>query len=117
MRFRILALVAATVVAGLGLPALTGGAVADALGDALYTTLLYLLVLLAVPRARPLAAAGLALGLSFAVEFLQLARIPPVLRIVLGSTFNAPDLLWYAVGAASCLLVHRRFRRPGTVRG
>ncbi|WP_457031544.1 DUF2809 domain-containing protein [Kitasatospora sp. P5_F3] len=114
MRFRILALIAATVAAGLGVLAVAAGPVADVLRDALYTTLLYLLVLLAVPRARPGAAAGLALGLSFAVEFLQLARIPPALRIVLGSTFNPPDLLWYAVGAGACLLTHRRIPRIRT---
>ncbi|GAA1153075.1 hypothetical protein F4556_001370 [Kitasatospora gansuensis] len=117
MRFRILLLIAGTVAAGLGLLAVVDGAVADVFRDALYTTVLYLLVLLAAPRARPTAAAGIALGLSFAVEFLQLTRIPPALRLVLGSTFNPPDLLWYAVGAAACLLIHRRLRRPGTGSG
>ncbi|WP_405020057.1 DUF2809 domain-containing protein [Kitasatospora sp. NBC_00070] len=117
MRFRILLLVAGTVTAGLGVFAVVGGPVGDVLRDALYTAVVYLLVLLAAPRARPVAVAGIALGVSWAVEFLQLTRIPPALRIVLGSTFNPPDLLWYAAGAAACLLIHRRFRRPGTGRG
>ncbi|MFJ9520100.1 DUF2809 domain-containing protein [Kitasatospora sp. NPDC101801] len=114
MRFRILLLIAGTVAAGLGVRAVVGGPVGDALRDALYTAMVYLLVLLAAPRTRPVAVAGLALGVSFAVEFLQLTRIPPALRIVLGSTFNPPDLLWYAAGAAVCLLIHRRLRQAGT---
>lgn len=107
-------LVAVTVAAGLGAPALLGGAAADVLRDALYTALVYLLVLLAVPTARPAVAAGTALGFSWAVELFQLTGVPeanPALRLVLGSTFNAPDLLWYAVGAVACLLMHRQYRR------
>ncbi|BFV56192.1 DUF2809 domain-containing protein [Kitasatospora sp. CMC57] len=117
MRSRILVLITVTVAAGLGSPAVAGGTVADALGDALYATLLYLLVLLAAPRTRPAAVAGTALGLSFAVEFLQLTRIPPVLRPVLGSTFNPPDLLCYTLGAAVCLLLHRAIEQRGTGTG
>ncbi|WP_307853186.1 DUF2809 domain-containing protein [Kitasatospora sp. RG8] len=124
---RIAAAVAAvlTVAAGLGVRAVTGGEFAKCAGDALYTVLVYALVLVAAPRLRPLPAAGLAAALSWAVELFQLTGLPDELgrrsvlaRLVLGSTFNAPDLLWYVVGAALAAVVHagavRLVRQPGT---
>ncbi|MEV5414143.1 DUF2809 domain-containing protein [Thermopolyspora sp. NPDC052614] len=109
---------AATVAAGLAIRALSDGSFAKYVGDALYTVLLYALCVLAIPRIRPLTATLAALGLSWAIEFLQLTPIPAELsrqstlaRLVLGSTFNPPDLLWYAVGAISALLVHTTVRR------
>ncbi|MFE2110909.1 DUF2809 domain-containing protein [Kitasatospora sp. NPDC059463] len=75
--------------------------------------LLYALVLLVAPRLRPWAAAARAAGLSWAVELFQLTGVPDDLarysalaRLVLGSTFNPPDLLWYLAGAASAALAH-----------
>ncbi|WP_335933716.1 ribosomal maturation YjgA family protein [Streptomyces sp. PTD5-9] len=95
-----------TVAAGLGIRAVADGDIAKYAGDALYTVLVCALVLVAAPRTRPLAMAGTGLALSWAVELLQLTGLPAdlsrhstVARLVLGSTFNAPDLLWYAVGA------------------
>lgn len=48
------------------------------------------------------------------MEFAQLTDVPARLsadstaaRLVLGSTFNAPDLFWYAVGAAGAWTVLR----------
>ncbi|MGN9841444.1 DUF2809 domain-containing protein [Nonomuraea sp. H19] len=101
------ALVAAlTVAAGLGVRLLWDGPVPKYAGDALYTVLIYTIVVLAAPRVRPWAAALVAAGLSWAIEFAQLAGIPAILRPVLGSTFNPPDLLWYAVGAGAAWAVH-----------
>ncbi|MFF9350994.1 DUF2809 domain-containing protein [Streptomyces sp. NPDC014734] len=101
-----------TVAAGLGVRAVAGGDVAKYAGDALYTVLICALVFLAAPRARPAVAAGTALAVSWAVEFLQLTDLPAdlsrhstVARLVLGSTFNAPDLFWYAVGAGAAWAV------------
>lgn len=101
-----------TVAAGLGVRTVADGAVAKYAGDALYTVLVCALVALCAPRSRPLAVAGAGLGISWAVEFLQLTGVPAelsersaVARLVLGSTFNAPDLLWYAVGAAAAWAV------------
>ncbi|CAL9638499.1 hypothetical protein SUDANB132_06295 [Streptomyces sp. enrichment culture] len=94
--------------AGLGLRAVATGDVAKYGGDALYTLLMLALVVLVAPRTPPSAAAGAALAVSWGVEFLQLTPLPAELarhstlaRLVLGSTFNAPDLFWYAVGAAA----------------
>ncbi|MBL1289337.1 DUF2809 domain-containing protein [Streptomyces sp. For3] len=118
-----------TVAAGLGVRAAAGGDaaggdVAKYAGDALYTVLIHTLVVLLAPRVRPLTAAGVALAFSWAVELAQLTGVPAdlarhstVARLVLGSTFNAPDLLWYAVGAALAWAVHRGLRsRPARAR-
>ncbi|MFB6557742.1 DUF2809 domain-containing protein [Streptomyces sp. NPDC056400] len=102
-----------TVGAGLGLRAVATGSTAKYGGDALYTVLLLTLVVLIAPRLTPLRAAATALAASWAVEFLQLTAVPAelsrhstVARLVLGSTFNAPDLFWYVVGAAVGWLLH-----------
>ncbi|MFF2065148.1 DUF2809 domain-containing protein [Streptomyces sp. NPDC058200] len=122
-----------TVAGGLGVRAVAAGDVAKYAGDALYTVLVYVLIVLAAPRVRPLVASSVALAFSCAVELLQLTGVPAelaarsvvarsvVARLVLGSTFNAPDLLWYAVGAAVAAFVHRsvtvRRGAPGAPRG
>ncbi|WP_405502735.1 DUF2809 domain-containing protein [Streptomyces anulatus] len=107
-----------TVAAGLAVRAGADGAFAKYAGSALYTVLLCTLVALCAPRARPAAVASMALGLSWAVELAQLTGVPAqwsahstAARLVLGSTFNAPDLLWYAVGAAAAWAVHTGVRR------
>ncbi|MER5988106.1 DUF2809 domain-containing protein [Streptomyces sp. NPDC001787] len=102
-----------TVAAGLGIRSVAGGDVAKYAGDALYTVLIHALVVLVAPRVRPGVAAGAALAFSWAVEFAQLTGVPAELsarsaaaRLVLGSTFNAPDLFWYAVGAGAAYGAH-----------
>ena len=97
-----------TIAAGLGIRLLWDGPFAKYAGDALYTVLIYLLLVLAWPAIRPWVAALTSAGLSWAIEFAQLGDIPAVLRPVLGSTFNPPDLLWYAVGAALACAGHTR---------
>jgi hypothetical protein len=125
VRTRLMAAGAAvlTVAVGLGARAGMEGDIAKYAGDALYTTLVYALVVLAAPRAKPLTAAGIALGISWAVEFLQLSRVPAelsrrsvVARLVLGSTFHTPDLFWYAVGAALGWFVHAPTHRQTPTR-
>ncbi|WDG29463.1 DUF2809 domain-containing protein [Streptomyces sp. CA-278952] len=103
-----------TVAAGLAVRAGADGAFAKYAGSALYTVLLCTLVAFCAPRARPAVVGATALGLSWAVEFAQLTGVPAELsahsaaaRLVLGSTFNAPDLLWYAVGAACAWAILR----------
>ncbi|MFG1941424.1 DUF2809 domain-containing protein [Nonomuraea sp. NPDC048826] len=96
----------ATIVLGLGVRLLWDGPVPKYAGDALYTVLIYLLIVLAWPRVRPWAAALASAGLSWAIEFAQLGEIPSALRPLLGSTFNPPDLFWYAAGAATAWAAH-----------
>ncbi|OKK03059.1 ribosomal maturation YjgA family protein [Streptomyces sp. CB02400] len=115
-RTRVAAAVAAlvTVGAGLGLRAVATGDVAKYGGDALYTLLIFALVVLVAPRTTPARAAGVALAVSWGIEFLQLTGVPAELsrhstaaRLVLGSTFNAPDLFWYMIGAITGWLLAR----------
>lgn len=108
-----------TVGAGLGLRAMVVGSAAKYGGDALYTVLVLALVVLVAPRLAPLKAAAIALAFSWGIEFLQLGDVPAelsrhstVARLVLGSTFNPPDLFWYAVGAAAGCLVHSAVCSP-----
>lgn len=117
---RLVALAAtiAVLVAGLSVRAFADGAFAKYAGVALYTVLIYTLVLVIAPRIRPLIAGVLALAISWAVEFAQLTPVPAALsarsglaRLVFGSTFNPPDLFWYAVGAAFAAAVHHAARR------
>ncbi|NWF29456.1 DUF2809 domain-containing protein [Streptomyces sp. PKU-EA00015] len=121
IRLVAVAAAALTIAAGLGVRALAHGSVAKYAGDALYTVLILTLILVVAPRSRPVLAAGAAVAFSCAVEVLQLTGVPAelsrhsvVARLVLGSTFNAPDLLWYAVGAALGWCVHSSLlHRPG----
>lgn len=93
------------VVAGLTTARNGTGPLGDALGDALYAVLVLLLVALALPRLSRPAQAGLAVAACWAVELAQATGGPaaavaawPPLRYLLGTTFVAADLLWYAVG-------------------
>jgi hypothetical protein len=122
-RLPALAAAALTIATALGIRSAGTGAFAKYAGDALYTVLLYALVVVVAPRVRPVVAAGVALGVSWAVEFAQLTSVPAelsarsgLLRLVFGSTFNAPDLFWYAVGAAVAWAVHRWCRRGDRAR-
>jgi len=106
------------VAAGLAARASLPPPVAGPAGDVLYATLVVLLVAVVRPRTRPLTAAAVGFVVCVAVELLQLTGIPaalaervPTVRLVLGTTFWAPDLLLYAVGAvvggALCVAVAR----------
>jgi hypothetical protein len=96
--------------AGLGVRAFTsfaGGWFAKYAGVALYATLAFGLVRLIAPRRSPLLAGAIALVWCWAVEFAQLTPWPAagsersgLVRLVLGSTFNSPDLLAYVIGIA-----------------
>ena len=117
---RLPALASAVVVlaAGLAVRAFTDGAFAKYAGVALYAALIYTLVVGVAPRIRPLVAAGIALAFCWAVEFAQLSTVPAALsersivaRLVLGSTFNTPDLLWYAIGIAAVGAAHVGVRK------
>ncbi|WP_232246681.1 ribosomal maturation YjgA family protein [Kitasatospora mediocidica] len=107
-----------TIGAGLGVRAVVSNDVTKYAGDALYTVMVYTLIVLVLPRIKPPTAAAGALGFSAAVEFFKLGGAPAELarhstaaRLVLGSTFNPPNLFWYAVGAAFGWLAHRAIAR------
>jgi hypothetical protein len=112
-----------TVAAGLSVRSVLGGDLAKYAGDALYALLIFWLVLVVAPRTRAWVAAVVAFAVSVAVELFQLTGIPAelgahsvVARLVLGTTFNAPDLPFYAVGAALGWAVHRAVRSTRATR-
>lgn len=87
-------------------------------GDALYAVLVFVLVVGVAPRIRTGAAAATAFGICAAIELLQLTGLPaaivdevPAARYVLGTTFNAPDLLAYAAGVLVAAVVDLLVRR------
>ena len=100
-----------------GLPGILG----DASGGFLYAVLIYLLLAFALPGARRLRVAAAAVALCALIELFQLTPYParlgeswPLLRLVLGTTFNAWDLPAYLAGAAAAYTADRRFsREPG----
>jgi len=101
-------------VSGLAVRAFTGGGFAKYAGIALYAALVYALVAWLAPRLAPQWTALIAVAFCWAVEVAQLTPVPSALsersvlaRLVLGSTFNTPDLFWYAVGVAALFGLHR----------
>ncbi|MBO1751471.1 DUF2809 domain-containing protein [Actinotalea sp. BY-33] len=120
---------AAVAVVGAGLVVSRGdGLAADLGGGVLYAVLVTLLVALVSPRRRPVVIGAVALAVCVLVELAQLTPVPAALvevwepvRYVLGTTFHAPDLAAYAVGAAlttAALALARRdrARRAGLTR-
>ncbi len=104
---------AATIAAGLAtraaaVPDLLG----DVAGDALYTVAVYAGVVLLAPRLRPVVVGAIAAGWSVAVELFQATGVPIALAaafrpiaLVLGTGFDARDLVVYVVAAVVVLLV------------
>ena len=114
-------LLAAVIALGLAAHAwLPGGAASDITGDVLYAVAAYLAVVFIAPRLPPLAVGGIALAWCVAVELFQLTGLPlrwgavfPPVMLLLGTVFDARDLLVYvlAVSAAfavDALLTRRR---------
>lgn len=117
MTRRLAALVAlvAVVAAGLAVHRLLPASVAsDVAGDALYAVAAYTGLVLLLPRARRSILAAAAALWCIAVELLQLTGVPvalaeriPVAALVLGSGFDARDLVVYVLAVASALGVDR----------
>lgn len=101
-----------TTASGLAVRTISSGTASQLGGDVLYAVLVYLLVVLVAVRLRPVVGAGVAWGLCAVVELAQLAGLSAAVvavwepaRWVLGTTFGAPDLLVYAVGAAAAAAI------------
>lgn len=111
-RVALAALAAVTVGTGLVVHRSVGGAVGDIAGDALYALLVYLLAALVAPRARRQVIAVIAFAVCTAVELLQLTALPrewaaifPPIELVLGSGFDARDVVVYAAAVAAASVV------------
>ncbi len=109
-RRRIAAAVALVVVvaSGLGVHALLPDTPAtDIAGDALYAVAVLAFVVLLAPRLSPLVAGAIAAAWCVGVELFQLTGVPqalaevfPPVVLVLGTVFDARDLVVYAAAVA-----------------
>lgn len=90
-------------------------------GDALWALVVFFGLAFLLPKITTLRLSGIALGFAWLVEFSQLYHAPWIDAIravrlghlVLGSTFNWPDLPAYAVGVALGAIIDRAlFTRP-----
>ena len=114
----------ATVVAGLlvhlGLPAST---LTDVAGDALYTVAVYAGLVVLFPALPPRVVAVLAGAWSVAVELFQATGIPfelarrfPPIALVLGTGFDARDLVVYVMAALAAWAIDVTVVRRATQR-
>ncbi|WP_433793509.1 DUF2809 domain-containing protein [Actinoplanes sp. CA-252034] len=93
-------------------------------GTALYAAMTWAGVRFLAPRAGPLAVGAIALAWCWGVELSQLTGIPAALsahslaaRLVLGTSFDPVDMIWYPIGVVPLVIVHLRARRRGKGRG
>lgn len=119
-RITLAVLAAATVGLGLLSRSLTHGTFGDIAGDALYAVLIYLLVVFVRPRARLWQSAIAAFVICGGIELFQLTGLPrawaaefaPV-ALVLGTGFDARDILVYAIAVATASVLDAlSSRRP-----
>lgn len=93
-------------------------------GTALYASAVYAGVVFLMPRIRALSAGAIALAWCWLVEVSQLSSVPAalsarsvLLRLLLGTSFDWTDVLWYPIGIAPVMVVHllvqRRHRQKG----
>ena len=104
--------------AGLAVDGLAAGQVTDKLGDVAYGVLIVFGVWLLRPDAPVRGLVAIGLTWCLAVELLQLTALPgavtaevPLARLVLGSGFDALDLVAYAAGCVSAWGVVSAVRR------
>jgi hypothetical protein len=91
-------------------------------GDALWAALVYVLIRFCRPSMNTLKCAALGAGIAIAVELSQLYHEPwlDTIRayrlgaLVLGSTFNWPDIPAYVIGIAIATLADRLLQGGGT---
>ena len=84
-------------------------------GDALWALVVFLCVGFVCPRSSTVRIGFIAVGFAWSIEFLQLyhahwideIRSTRLGRMVLGTTFNSPDLLAYLIGIALGVLAER----------
>ena len=117
-RLKLAGIGALIVATGLLVHFLTQGIVSDFVGDALYAVLVYLVVSIVVVRRPSRQVAVVAILLCVALEVFQLTGVPGSLaehvapvRYLLGTTFNALDLVAYAVGVLAATAVST-WRQP-----
>lgn len=125
-RRRIVLAVLAVVTVGVGLLVhrVVPGEIGDIAGDALYAVLVFVLVAFILPGRRRSAVAVVAFAVCVAVELFQLTGLPqewgaafPPIGLVLGSGFDARDILVYAGGVAAASLADHAITRSRSTAG
>lgn len=103
-----------SVVLGLSIRTLRDAAWTGPAGDGLYAVLVYVLVAILIPSRSKALIAAAAVTACLMIELFQLTGLPaslgeswPPLRLILGTTFGAADVLAYACGAAVAYAVDR----------
>ncbi|MYN39762.1 DUF2809 domain-containing protein [Duganella sp. FT109W] len=100
-------------------PAMLPAAAGKYPGDVLWTMMVFFGLAVIWPRLGVMRLTVAALAISYAVEFSQLYQAPwinalrthPLGHLVLGSTFNWPDLAAYTIGAVLAMLLELALRR------
>lgn len=117
-RLKLAAIGGLIVATGLVVHFLTEGIVGDFVGDALYAVLVYLVVSIVAVRRPSRQVAIVAILICVAIELLQFTGVPNSLaelftpmRYLLGTTFNALDLVAYVVGVLAATAVSA-WRKP-----
>lgn len=97
---------------------LPDGAFTDIAGDALYAAAVYAALVVLFPRASTWTVGAVAAGWCVAVELFQLTGLPqvwaagfPPIMLVLGTVFDARDLVVYVVTVACIALIDLAVRR------
>ena len=122
MRLRYLSAALLTIAVGLGVH--IGGSfippvARDVMGDALWAAMMFWWISALLPRSQFVSRAGIALGISWIVELSQLyhapsldaARDTTIGSLILGSGFDARDLVAYAGGVVTAVLIEAMVRR------
>ncbi|MDN3496128.1 DUF2809 domain-containing protein [Planococcus sp. APC 4015] len=125
-RRRVIAAIALAVVVATGLAVhtlLADSAATDIAGDALYAIAAYLFVVLVAPRLSPVVTGAVAAAWCVAVELFQLTGIPLSLgavfspaMLVLGTVFDARDLVVYIVAVGVTTMTDAAIRARGNRR-
>lgn len=110
---------AIVIVTGLAVHRWAPGAFGDIAGDALYAAAAYLAAVIVLPRLSPIACGAIALTWCAAVELFQLTGVPlvwgaavPALKLVLGTGFDARDLVVYTAAVAASVVIDLLAGRP-----
>ncbi len=118
-RLAALGALAIVIAAGLGTRRLLpSSAATDIAGDALYAVAAYAGLVVLFPRVRPLFLGAIAAGWCVTVELFQATGIPlalagsfPPIALVLGTGFDARDLVVYVVAVAAAWGIDQAVRR------
>lgn len=97
---------------------MTNGFIRSTFGDVLVVMLIYCFVKSFI-NTKPFTTAIGVLMFAFTIEFLQLFKLPeilnpdnnPIIKVILGSTFQISDLIAYSFGTFAILIVEYKIQK------